>query len=324
VYADCGGCKNETAAHLWPVSPAAPAVRLYYGLQYYRVQKNEAARIARKVFEFVPADLQELTLDRIDEDPCKVERTEDGAWRILEPNATIVPFQMMWDRIAEHLSQTLNEHTVMSAPKDLALYGLDTPILTVSGNTKDGYAFTLNFGEIEPTQRSRYAQLNGGDLFLITTDTFFELNRSLIDLRHKFLVDDREAALLEMEFAWIWTGSEEKKEGQPEIGTESIVVAVKRDTVEAPWRMTAPEEAPANHAAVEALAAELQFAAGREFIDHPENLCGLRLGPRTGAHHREGRRIRPPADFVDWHARRLAGQERALCQTRKGRCRCGN
>lgn len=252
---------------------------LYYGLQYYRVQKNEATRIARKVFEFVPSDLQELTLDRIDEDPCKAERTKDGAWRILEPNATIVPFQMMWDRVAEHLSQTLNEHTVMAAPKDLALYGLDTPILTVSGKTKDGSAFTLNFGEIEPTQRSRYAQLNGGDLFLITTDTFFELNRPLTDLRHKFLVDDREAPLLEMEFAWIWTGSEEKKEGQPEIGTESIVVAVKRDTVEAPWRMTAPEEAPANHAAVEALAQELQFAVGREFIDNVEALADYGLKP---------------------------------------------
>ena len=251
----------------------------YYGLQHFRVQQNEAARIARKVFQFEAADLQELTLDRIDEDPCKAERTEDGFWRILEPNATIVPFQMMWDRVAEHLSQTLNEHTVMAAPKDLALYGLDTPILTVSGGTKDGYAFTLNFGEIEPTQRSRYAQLNGGDLFLITTDTFFELNRSLIDLRHKFLVDDREAALLEMEFAWIWTGSEEKKEGQPEIGAESIVVAVKRDTAEAPWRMTTPEEVPANHAAVEALAQELQFAVGREFIDNPETLADYGLKP---------------------------------------------
>lgn len=252
---------------------------LYYGQQFYRVHKEEAARVAREVFQFAPADLQELTLDRIDEDPCKGMRNEDGTWKILEPNATIVPFQMMWDRVAENLSKTQNDHTVMSAPTDLAQYGLDTPILTVSGKTKDGYSFTLNFGEIEPTQRSRYAQLNNGDLFLISTETFFELNRPLTDLRHKFLVDDREAPLLEMEFAWIWTGSEEKKEGQPEIGTESVVVMVKRDAVEAPWRLVSPEEAPANHTAVDTLAKELQFVVGKEYIDNPENLSDYGLNP---------------------------------------------
>ena len=251
---------------------------LYYGQQYYQVHKEETDRVARKVFDFAPTDLQELVIDRIDDVPCKGVRDGD-AWRILEPNATIVPFEMMWDRVAEHLSKTLNEHTVLTSPKDLAQYGLDAPILTISGKTKGGYSFDLDFGEVEPTQRSRYAQLNGGDLFLINTDTFFELNRPLIDLRHKFLVDDREAVLLEMEFAWIWTGAEEEKAGQPEIGTESIVVVVKRDTAQAPWRMVSPDKAPANHAAVDALARELQFAVGKEFIDNPEHLADYGLNP---------------------------------------------
>ena len=252
---------------------------LYYGMQYYQVQKEESDRVAREVFSFAPEEVQQLVINRIDEDPCKGERNEDGIWRILEPNPTIVPFQMMWERVTERLAHTLNEHTVLSAPKDLAQYGLDTPILTISGRTNDGFTFILNFGEVEPTQRSRYAQLNGGDLFLINTDTFFELNRPLIDLRYKFLVDDREAAPLEMEFAWIWTGAKEKKEGQPEIGTESIVIKVKRDAPEAPWRLTAPEEAPANYAAVKALADEVQFAVGKEFIDNPEALSDYGLDP---------------------------------------------
>lgn len=258
---------------------------LYYGQQYYRVQQKESARVARKVFEFAPEDLKQLTIDRIDEEPCKAERTDDGSWKILEPNATITPFQMMWERVAERLSQLLNEHTVLSQPSDLAQYGLDAPALVVSGKTKSGTTFDLHFGDIEPTQRNRYARLNGGDLFLVTTDTYFELNRSLTDLRHRFLVDDREAAPVEIEFAWIWTSDKKKNEGeeetksQPEIGEESIPLIVKRDALDAPWRIVAPEEAPANHAAVQALSDELQFATCKEFIDNPEALSDYGLKP---------------------------------------------
>ncbi|MCK5863145.1 MAG: DUF4340 domain-containing protein [Candidatus Hydrogenedentes bacterium] len=256
---------------------------VYYGLQYYRIQQQETARVARKVFQFEPEDLRQLTIDRIDEPACKAKCSADGVWKILEPNITITPFQMMWGRVAEKLSQTLNEHTVLSQLTDPAQYGLDIPVLVIAGETKDGDTFQLKFGEIDPTQRSRYAWLNDGDLFLVKTDTYFELNRSLDELRHRFLVNDREAALIEIDFAWIWGGREEDAAGEeketPKIGEESIAVLVKRDAVDTPWRMTAPKEAPANHHAVQALAAELQYAVCKEFIDTPEDLSDYGLNP---------------------------------------------
>ncbi|HDP34227.1 MAG TPA: hypothetical protein ENN29_03855, partial [Candidatus Hydrogenedentes bacterium] len=65
---------------------------VYYGQQYRRVQREESARVARKVFDFAPEDLRRLTIDRIDGPACAAERDGDGGWRIIEPNPTITPF----------------------------------------------------------------------------------------------------------------------------------------------------------------------------------------------------------------------------------------
>ncbi len=254
---------------------------LYYGVQHRREQREAAMRVARKVFTFEPEELQRLSIDRIDGPPCVAERDETGAWRIVEPNPTIAPFQLMWERVAANLAQLMNEHTVAAQPGDLGQYGLDPPELVTSGQTQDGLSFELRFGVLEPTQRHRYAQLDGGPLFLVDKGAFFELNRSLTDLRHRYLVDDREASLLEIDFAWIWGApdEEETEEMRPDIGAESIAVIVRRDDAAAPWRITAPEEGPANHATVQALADEVQFAVSLDFIDNPEDLRDYGLDP---------------------------------------------
>lgn len=255
---------------------------LYYGLQYHREHREVAMRTARQLFDFEPDQVRRLTVNRIDGPACTAERGEDGAWRILEPNPTITPFQMMWERVATHAAHVVNEHTVDARPGDLGQYGLDVPNLTVAGETKAGDAFELRFGDLEPTQRHRYAQLDDGALFLVNTDTFFELNRSLTDLRHRYLVANREVPLLDLEFAWIWDDPDqelETREAPPEVGEESIAVRARKEAPDASWRMITPEEAPANHDVVQALADEIQFAVARDFIDTPEDLHDYGLNP---------------------------------------------
>ncbi len=208
------------------------------------------------------------------------ERDSDGGWRILEPNPTIKAFHRLWDRVAEALAGLLNEHTVLEAPTDWAVYGFEPPALNVSCTLYDGAVHHLQFGELEPTQRHRYARLDDGPLFLVSTDAFFELNRSLLDLRHRFLVADRESPLRELEFAWIWTDSEaDADEDAPAVGDESVVIRVTRESAQTPWRMTVPVNAPADYEAVQALADDIQFAISNEFIDNPEDLGDYGLRP---------------------------------------------
>ncbi len=257
---------------------------LYYGLLHHREQRDAAMRVARKIFAFEPEALRRLSINPIDGPVCVAIRDDDGAWKIIEPNPTITPFQLMWDRVALHLTETMNEHTLSTQPSDLGQYGLDTPQLVVAGETAADDAFELRFGDLEPTQRQRYAQLDGGPLFLVDADAFFELNRSLTDLRHRFLVADREAPINEIEFAWIWDElgeelSEEAPEARPEVGEESVPVLVTRQDAASPWRMVVPEEAPADHRAVQALADEVQFAVAQDFIDNPEALRDYGLDP---------------------------------------------
>jgi len=109
------------------------------------------------------------------------------------------------------------------------------------------------------------------------------LNRNLDDLRHRFLVDDREANINDLQFAWIWTGDlpsdRPVPERAPAVGEESTVIRVSRDNPKSPWRMIAPVEAAANQEAVDAFVKEVQFAAGRDFVDKPENLTDYGLKP---------------------------------------------
>ena len=255
-------------------------VALYAAMQYRRQHQSEAVLLSRQLFSFAPTDVQRLSIRRIAEDASVAERVSPAEWRIVEPNPTILPFHLMWNRVAEHLSTLSNEHTVMDSPGELAAYGLDTPALEVKADLANGDAIRLDFGDIEPTQRYRYAQMNGGPMFLVRTDAFFELDRSLKDLRHRYLVDDREKPLMRMEFAWIWTDPPKEEDGRRiETGDEALTIVVERETAEAPWRVTAPYQALARYEKVQALATELQFAVCKDYIDHPENLADYGLQP---------------------------------------------
>lgn len=255
-------------------------VGLYAGLQYRRQHRSEQVLLSRQLFTFSPEEVRRLSIKRVSEEASVAERVSASEWRIVEPNPTILPFHLMWSRVAEHLAVLSNEHTVLETPGDLAPYGLDLPSLEVEASVADGDPIRLAFGDIEPTQRYRYARMNDGPMFLVRTDAFFELDRALKDLRHRYLVDDREAALLRIEFAWIWTDPPKEEEGRRiETGQEAVTIVAERDSAEAPWRVTAPYEALARHEKVQALATELQFAVCKDFIDHPENLSDYGLQP---------------------------------------------
>jgi hypothetical protein len=252
----------------------------YFGAQYWQARQTADRIAAKNLFAFPPEAVRAVEVQQVGAPAVAGERAE-GGWRILRPNATIPANALVWDRVAKTIAELRSERTLaMAAPEDRAAFGLDTPVLTVKADAGD--RITLEFGNLEPTQQFRYALLNGETLFLAENKRqYFELNRSLDDLRDRFLVNDRNAPLLRMEFARIHTGTEPREDGTPPPppGTESVAVVVARDNAEAPWRMLAPVDAPADEEAVNALAVEIQSAVGRDFIDAPEALEQYGLEP---------------------------------------------
>lgn len=252
----------------------------YWGMNSLRARRVEEAQQARRIFDFEGARVKRMGIAQINQPVVEGERVAEGRWRITAPNDTIPPLHPLWDRVAERLAGLVNQRTVLSSPGDLAQYGLDVPALTVTAEVEGRAPLRLVFGDVEPTQRNRYARLDDGPLFLVPTESFFELNRSLEELRHRFLVENREADILEVQFAWVWTGNPDApEEEQPELGEESTVITLKRDAPGAPWRMTSPVEAPANQERAEEFVKEVQFAVCRNYVDNPGDLSDYGLKP---------------------------------------------
>ncbi len=255
----------------------------YWGMEHLGARRVTVAQQSRMLFQFKPDAVRALTIHPVNGIPVAAERDAGGPWRITEPNATIRPLQLLWNRVAEKFAGLNNERTVTENPGDLKQYGLDVPQLSVEARVEGAEPVKIFVGDVEPTQRYRYARLGNGPLFLLSTDAFFEMNRTLDALRHSYVVDDRDANINELQFAWIWTGElpsdRPVPENPPAVGEESVVIRVVRENPKSPWRMVAPFEAPANQETIDAFVKEVQFATGRNFVDKPENLSDYGLKP---------------------------------------------
>ncbi len=240
----------------------------YWWMQRREVERVREAVEARRLFDFTAEDVVRLRIAQLGKTPAAGVRN-DGGWEIVEPGPGITPYAPLWDRVAGRLAELRNERTLLERAEDLDQYGLAEPVLTVSAELASGAGVELAFGTLEPMRVCRYA-LYQNEIFLVHKDMFYELNRSLKDLRNQFLVDHREADVLRMEFARIWTGNSPeaaKMEAPPEVGSESVRVVVERASAEEPWRMVAPVDAPADQERVSALVSEVQYGTAMRFID---------------------------------------------------------
>lgn len=251
----------------------------YFAMQQRSEEKVLQAEAAKRLFDWTPEAVSRITFRPLEAKVVVGERVPEEGWRIVEPNPTIPPFEPMWERVAAQLSGLMNERTIKPGELKLSDYGLDIPVLEMEVTIGDENV-ELAFGALEPTQERRYALLNGELLFLAHKNAFFELNRSLDDLRNKFTVDDREANILRLEFAQIWTGeSETTMEDPPAVGEESPPIIAARENAESPWKLVAPRQAAANQEIINAIVQELQFATGRRFVDDVASLADYGLQP---------------------------------------------
>lgn len=258
----------------------------YWLMVRFEAQGGLERHEAKRLFRVAPEDVVTIEVRGIDESPSAAERAGNGLWAFTKPHPTIEPNQVLWDRVAAAIAGLTNERTIETSPGDLAVYGLDDPVLEILAGTAEGADVHVAFGAAEPTQTRRYACLLDAEgaadsVFLVSTEAFHELNRPRKLLRNPYLFNLGEAGITRLEFAHIWTPERETQSqddtGRP-VGEESAVVAVQREDGAA-WRMVSPFAAEANQDLVGELIKEVQFATGRNHVDEPEALSDYGLDP---------------------------------------------
>lgn len=257
-------------------------ISFYWFLDWRKEEQQIIREEVKKIFTFDPQSVRELHIQQAGKPACIAKKDADGKWNFVKPSTDIPAFQLMWERIAKNLAELKNQRTLVAKMDDKTAYSLDKPSLTVKAII-DGIKepIELNFGLLDPTNTYRYATMDGQSVFLVDDKQFFELNRSLEDLRFRFLVAERETPLVRIEYARIWTEDDDVQDANyiPKIGEESTVVIMERENEKTPWKIIAPGQGLADQEAVNALASEIQYGVARDFIDNPESLSDYGLDP---------------------------------------------
>ena len=249
----------------------------YFGMmqleEHREVQKTES----QKLFEFQPEDVNAIEIARLGEPVVAAQRAGSGPWEITKPDPAIEANQVVWDRAAKTVA-TLNNARTIDTGGDLSAYGLDKPVLTFTASRGQGAPLRFEFGAIDPTQAYRYARLDGL-VFLVSAEQFHELDRSLDLLRDRRLFKVGEEGISRLEFSRFRTPKNLSGDAaQQPPAEESVTVAVEKQP-DGRWRMTSPEQAPANREMVEAIIKEVQFSMVFGFIEQPESLDDYGLNP---------------------------------------------
>lgn len=154
--------------------------------------------------------------------------------------------------IASGLADLESQRVVDEQPPSLAEYGLETPRVTVAFRDAAGGERTLLIGNRTPTGGDLYAKLaDTPRVFLIGAWLDETFNRSRFDLRDKAALKFSRDAVTNVTL----TSS---------AGTVALAQAGGE------WRLTSPEEAPADNAAADAIVNALSTARMQSVVDAPD------------------------------------------------------
>jgi hypothetical protein len=134
------------------------------------------AFLKRQVLDFNSVDVRKLTIAAAGKPRVVCERGEDKEWMIAEPKKAKASAVAI-DTILANLSRLRARDLIARNPKDLKLYGLDTPSLQVSLEVRKGSSTEtpgLLIGKKAP-QDTYYARLAEGDL-VFTIPSYIETN----------------------------------------------------------------------------------------------------------------------------------------------------
>ncbi len=250
----------------------------YWGMTLLQEKSARDVVEAKKLFDFTPASVQTITIEREGERASSGMRDGEKAWKVTQPYP-VRPNPEVWERVATALAELSNERTIAESPEDLEQYGLAKPVLKIQAKTAADKEVKLSFGALDPTKKFRYALDENGAVFLVKPDSFFELDRSLLVLRDRYPFDHLEDGITRLEFAWIVPPEKTNADASPEATFKETVPVIVELGADNQWNVLGPTKGLADQEMVQGLVAEIQYAVGRGYIDQPERLADYGLDP---------------------------------------------
>ena len=229
------------------------------GAYVYFVELPKAKQDAEKstvlVFEKDAVETVTLTYP---EREVRLEQTAAGEWDITEPiqakadDATVN--NMLTTVIDEEVTRSLDPEE----PVDLALYGLDAPLVTLHLALNDGTMLPkISIGKDTPVGFSAYVQKEGDSQLHLTRQAFrLGLTKEVKELRDKkVLIFDRDS-VTQIAINTVETSD------TPETG----IVLAKADTG---WTIEQPASHTADDSAVQTYLSTLEGMRAEDFVEQP-------------------------------------------------------
>jgi hypothetical protein len=250
----------------------------YWLMLRHEESRRQAVFDAGRLFDFKPEALRRVSIQVEDRSPTVGVTEGNGRWRIIAPHELDAQDEV-WAKVAANLAELYRERIIENAPSDLADYELNDPRLQIEFTTAGGVSHRVVFGKTGPMQVNRYAQIDGGAVVLTPDTQYAQLNRSLLDLRQRYIFDVGPDGITRIELARIRQPDPEAPKPEGAFPIEEMGEVVIEQVTEGEWRMVEPFEANANTQLVQGLVRQLQFAVGHEYNDTPETFDDYFLNP---------------------------------------------
>ncbi len=167
-----------------------------------RVEKQKAARKkeqASRVFTFAPKSVKQIEIESAQNKAICLKKT--SKWAISSPIVSQVD-NMQLTGLLSSLHHVRMERKIGKESGNLKAFGLDKPSLVVRFLTGDKW-HELETGAKNPVATDRYAMADkNGEVFLISSQAYDDLNKNLTDLRRKELFSWKPGQVKAFEISW--------------------------------------------------------------------------------------------------------------------------
>lgn len=173
---------------LWMVVAFLGIVLYYYLVDVPAgIKQEEEKERAEKILLFETDQVKEFHLVKNDQ-TLHLKRTSPDTWELLTPVKAKADGQSV-NALLSRLQSTRYSRIVEDSAKDLAVYGLQAPSLTLRLQLKDQGEKTLLVGDDHPMNQDLYVKQKEQSKVLLATAKRKDLDKSLFDLRDKSLLD---------------------------------------------------------------------------------------------------------------------------------------
>ena len=173
---------------------------LYYYLVDVPAEKKhrEEKERAEKILPFEIGRVEGLRLVKKNR-TLHLRRKSPGEWELLEPVKAKADAQTVHSFLSL-LQSARYSRVVEDSAKDLAVYGLQEPSLTIILQLKDRGEKTLLVGDDHPMTQYLYVKRKQGNKVLLAGANRNDLDKSLFDLRDKNLLDFKVEKIAKIKF----------------------------------------------------------------------------------------------------------------------------